>query len=167
MNLFLLRHAIASPAVSRAGFADSKRRLTPEGRKKMRRAAKGMKTLGLDFDLILTSPYQRALQTAEIVAQVFRATPRMALSEYLKPTGRSEELIRQILRSDRLPDDVLLVGHEPGLSNLISLLVSGSAGCCVTMKKGGLCKLATTALKAGRCATLEWLLTPRHLGLLA
>lgn len=71
---------------------------------------------------------------------------------------------------DRLqptPESVLLVGHEPFLSGLVSLLVAGNEGFCVVMKKGGLCKLAIDSLKHGRCAVLEWLLTPKQMGLMA
>ena len=66
-----------------------------------------------------------------------------------------------------LPDRVLLVGHEPNLSELISLLVSGDASLNLAMKKGGLCKLSAEALSPRRCATLEWLLTPKQMGLMA
>jgi phosphohistidine phosphatase len=71
---------------------------------------------------------------------------------------------------DRLqptPESVLLVGHEPFLSGLISLLATGHEGFCVVMKKGGLCKLTIEALRHGRCATLEWLLTPKQMALMA
>ena len=167
MNLYLLRHGIATPRGTSGGFVDSKRQLTAEGRAKIRRAAKGMAELGLDFDLILSSPYLRARQTAEIVADVFDAETQLRFSDHLKPGGKPEALIRQILQLAMPPDDVLLTGHEPHLSSLISLLVSGQNNCAVAMKKGGLCKLAIDALCPARCATLEWLLTPRQLGLLA
>jgi phosphohistidine phosphatase SixA len=62
---------------------------------------------------------------------------------------------------------VLLVGHEPYLSGLVSLLASGGATLTVVMKKGGLCKLTTGSLIHGRCATLEWLLTPKQMALMA
>ena len=65
------------------------------------------------------------------------------------------------------PESVLLVGHEPYLSGLISLLVSGKETFTVTMKKGGLCKLSTDSLHHGRCAALDWLLTPRQMALMA
>src|SRR5262245_58691139 len=113
MNIYLLRHAIAAPVTVRRGTTDSQRRLTREGRIKMKRVAKGMKSLGLDFDLILTSPYQRALETAEIVAQVFKTLPGAETSRHLTPAGRREDLVREILGHDPLPNDVLLVGHEP------------------------------------------------------
>ncbi len=60
----------------------------------------------------------------------------------------------------------MLVGHEPYLSTLISLLLSGDGGLQVEMKKGGLCKLSVESLKHGRCAKLEWLLTPRQMRLM-
>jgi len=167
MNLYLLRHAIAAPLGTSGGFADSKRQLTTEGRTKTRRAAKGMKALGLDFDVILSSPYLRAKQTAEIVSDIFDAQTQLRYSDHLKPSGKPDALLRQILQLAKPPDNVLLVGHEPHLSSLISLLISGQTDCALAMKKGGLCKLSTDALRPGRCATLEWLLTPRQLGLLA
>jgi phosphohistidine phosphatase len=167
MNLYLLRHAIASEQSARSGFADSKRQLTAEGRQKLRRAAKGMKAFGLDFDVILSSPYLRARQTAEIVAEMFEMPARLQFSEHLKPNGRPAALIQQILKLSGPPDEVLLVGHEPWLSGFLSLLASGGPNCAVAMKKAGLCKLAADALQPGRCATLEWLLTPRQLAMMS
>ena len=64
-------------------------------------------------------------------------------------------------------DSILLVGHEPYLSGLVSLLAAGHEGFCVVLKKGGLCKLATESLKLGRCAALEWLLTPKQMALMS
>jgi len=57
----------------------------------------------------------------------------------------------------------LLVGHEPYLSELISVLIAGDAGAGIMLKKGGLCRLSATSLRFSRCATLEWLLTPAQL----
>jgi len=55
---------------------------------------------------------------------------------------------------------ILLVGHEPYLNDLISVLVSGSDGGSVAMKKTGLCKSTVNSAACGCGATLEWLLTP-------
>jgi phosphohistidine phosphatase len=165
MNLYLLRHAIAADS-SASGFADSKRRLTPEGRSKLRRAARGMKALELDFHLILSSPYLRAKQTAEVVADLFECRSRLKFTEHLKPAARPEALVQVLRRFEGPPDEVLLVGHEPFLSQLVSLLCSGRRDCAITMKKAGLCKLTTESLQPGKCATLEWLLTPRQLAML-
>jgi phosphohistidine phosphatase len=166
MNLYLLRHAIAAEQSTGSGFADSKRQLTAEGRQKLRRAAKGMKALELDFELILSSPYLRAKQTAEIVAEMLGISARLHFTEHLKPMSRLAALVQELAQLDGAPKEVLLVGHEPRLSQFMSLLISGGPNCALTMKKAGLGKLAVDSLHAGRCATLEWLLTPRQLAML-
>jgi phosphohistidine phosphatase len=166
MNLYLLRHAIAAPRGASGYALDSKRPLTAEGAKKMRRVAKGMLALELSFHHILSSPFVRAHQTAEIVADVFKATEELKLSKNLTPSGNPEALLREVHSLPKPADDVLLVGHEPYLSRLISQLVTGQPDHDVTMKKAGLCLLTAETLRDDRCATLEWLLTPRQLALM-
>lgn len=163
MNVYLLRHAIAAEAS--VGRADSRRPLTAEGIQKMRRVAKGMRALELSFEVILSSPLLRARQTAEIVAKTFKAQDRLKLSNNLAPHGRHAALIREINQLDPPAENALLVGHEPHLSRLLSLLVTGAPDCSFTLKKAGLCLLSAETLRPGRCA-LEWLLTPKQLSLL-
>ncbi len=163
MDLYVLRHGIAEDRSSSTPGDDSQRRLTAEGKTKMRRAAVGMKALEIEFDLILSSPYLRARETAEIVADVFGAEKVLELSPALAADGNPKELIDELKRKHRHRNQVLLVGHEPYLSRLISLLISGDTGIAITMRKGGLCKVSASTLHYGRCATLEWLLTPRQM----
>ena len=68
MNLYLMRHGIAVAAGDPSITQDSQRPLTNKGIKRIRRAARGLRRLGIDFDIILTSPILRARQTADIVA---------------------------------------------------------------------------------------------------
>jgi phosphohistidine phosphatase len=163
MDLFILRHAIAEPGTPANRKADRERRLTPEGRKKMCRIAKAMKAAKLDFDLILSSPYVRAKQTADIVADVFKMQNALEISAELEPHGNPGKLIDELHKSHARCQGILLVGHEPYLSSFISLLLSGNDSLAINLKKGGLCKLTVEKLHYGRCATLEWLLTPRQL----
>jgi len=163
MELYLLRHAIAVDRGTPGYHKDSQRPLTPEGEKKMWRIAEGMKALDLSFDLILSSPYVRAKQTADIVAEVFQAQDKLELSTALTPEADPKELIAELTRHDHALDSILLVGHEPYLSGFMSKLLVGDESLSLTMKKGGLGKLTVNALRYGRCATLEWLLTPRQL----
>ena len=93
MNLYLIRHAIAEE--ENPSGEDSQLELTDKGAKKMRLIAKGLRTLGVDFDLILSSPYIRAVQTAEILSEVFKKK-RFVLSDHLMPTGDSDLLIAEI-----------------------------------------------------------------------
>jgi phosphohistidine phosphatase len=163
MELYILRHAIAETAPNPPSGGDSKRRLTAEGADKMRRAARGMKALELSFDLIISSPYPRAKETAEIVAEALLSGKRLELSPLLEPEGNSKQFIEELKRKHGEKERVLIVGHEPGLSRLISVLTSGQARTSIELKKGALCKLTAEALEYERCATLEWLLTSRQL----
>ncbi len=163
MNLYLLRHGLAVEPGTHNFVQDSERPLTPKGERKLGQIAEAMKALGLSFNLILSSPYLRARQTAEIIAEAYRARKRLQFTDALTPTGNLKELVGLLHAADPAPDCVLLVGHEPYLSKLISLLVSGDTDVQITLKKGGLCKLAIESLKHGRCASLEWLLTPKQM----
>ena len=162
MNLYLLRHAKAVERGHRHS-ADAGRPLTEKGASKMRRIASSMLDRDLCFDRIYASTYRRARETAEIVADIYSIPERLELSPLLEPEGDPGELIGVIGRRRPPFDNVLLVGHEPYLSRLISVLVTGHEGCSLAMKKGGLCKLSADALEYGRCATLEWLMGPDQL----
>lgn len=163
MELYILRHAIAEPLTASVRGGDSERKLTVEGARKMRRAARGMKAGKMSFGLIMTSPYLRAKQTAEIVADVFKLGKKLEMSAALTPDGNPKELLDTLNRKQRKLKRVLLVGHEPYLSRLISVLISGDTRLVIDFKKGGLCKLSADTLEYGRCATLEWLLTSRQM----
>jgi phosphohistidine phosphatase len=166
MNLYLLRHAIAAERGSPGIGDDSQRELTSEGAAKMRRIARGMLKLDLQFDLILSSPYLRTRQTADIVADVFEAREVLRFTDNLVPGAGGEQVVAEINKQYRKRENILLVGHEPTLSSLISMLVSGDPTLDITMKKGGLCSLTIAVLTYGRCATLDWLMYPSQLALL-
>ncbi len=166
MNLYILRHGIAVEPGTPGYAKDADRPLTPDGERKLRLIAGAMRALDLTFDLILTSPYVRARQTAEVVAKALKAQKNVELSDSLTPGGGTQQLIALLNHLRPPPESVLLVGHEPYLSGLISLLITGKASSSVVLKKGGLCKLAADSLKQGRCAALEWLLTPKQMALM-
>lgn len=157
MNLYLIRHAIAEEE-SPSG-EDSQRVLTDKGAKKMRNIAKGLKTLGVEFDYIVSSPYLRAQQTAEILGDVFKIKKRVVVSENIAPMGDPNQLLAEINEKYSF-SSLAVVGHEPYLSNLVSLLTAGGSPVEMTFKKGGVCYLTTDDLHHTRKATLEWLLTP-------
>jgi phosphohistidine phosphatase len=159
MNLYIIRHAIAVEEGTPEYEDDSQRPLTDKGKKKMRQIARGLRALGVDFDLILSSPYVRARETAEILAEVSRTKADVALSENLIPMGDPDLLISE-MNEKYNANSVALVGHEPFLSALIGLLVSENASLDITLKKGGVCRLSVDDLHHTRKATLEWLITP-------
>jgi phosphohistidine phosphatase len=160
MNLYIIRHAIAVDPATADFESDSERPLTDKGRKKMRQIANGLRNLGVEFDVILSSPYVRACETAGILAEVFKMQKKLVISDNLIPVGNPELLIGEINEKYSV-DSLALVGHEPHLSTLIGMLVSENAKVDITLKKGGVCYLTADDLHhQEHRATLEWLLTP-------
>ena len=161
MNLFFLRHGKAY-ARSPKWRPDSKRPLTAEGEKRMFEEAHGIERMGLSFDLILTSPYLRALRTAEILAEALKSK-KMVVTRNLISEADPKAIVDEINEKFSAMKQIVLTGHEPFLSRLISILLAGQENMSIELKKGGLCKLTVTRLKPGQCATLNWLMTPRQL----
>lgn len=167
MNLYFMRHGIAvDRADSGASSGDRERQLTPKGIKRMNKAAKGLVTLSLSFDRILTSPLERARQTAKIVAQILQLEDRVEEVEQLSPDKSAQDLLSGLVAYSG-KKEILLVGHEPQLSSAISVLLSGTSGAVIRLKKGGLCCLEVDGLPARESAVLQWSLTPKQLRLLA
>jgi phosphohistidine phosphatase len=166
VNLYLLRHGIATEPGVDGSKLDSERPLTAKGKDRLRKAAKAIAKLDLSFDLILSSPFRRAKQTAEIIAKNFKLRKKLVFSDDLTPTGNPRLLIQQLNQFRPKPENVLLVGHEPYLGKLIALLAAGNTSLEIDFKKGGLCKLEAESLIYGRCAKLVWLLTPRQMELM-
>jgi phosphohistidine phosphatase len=165
MNLYFLRHAKACPRGPKYR-PDSKRPLTREGEKAMRQTAAGIQKLDLSFDLILASPYVRALRTAEILAEAYESK-KLFVTRHLAADAAPRDVVEEIMGNFGTLENIVLVGHEPFLSGLISILLSGKPGMKIDFKKAALCKLSVEDLRFGDCATLCWLLTPRHLARLA
>src|SRR5215472_14320559 len=144
MNIFILRHGIAVERGTEGFENDSERPLTAKGKRQLRKSAAAMRTMRLRFDLILSSPYERAKRTAEIVAEGLKLKKRLKFSDALKYDGDAVELVHQLSTLKSVPENLLLVGHEPYLSQLISVLLSGDEDVGIDFKKGGLCKLEAT-----------------------
>ena len=160
MELTILRHGIA---VDRSPqLRDRDRELTPKGARRIHALAQMMRARKWSFHLLLTSPYLRAHQTAAIIAEELDIAKRLETSPFLEPDADLAELVGDLRRRKR--DLVMIVGHEPALSMLISVLVTGSDASSFVMRKGGMCRLSIDNLRYGRCASLEWLLPPSLLG---
>lgn len=153
MKLYLLRHGIAEER--RIGLPDHERHLTEEGVAEMRAVAAGLKRLKLRLDLILTSPFPRARETAEIVAEALEMQERLREEARLAPGCRLGDL-QQIVENYPQAERLMIVGHESDFSVMAGQLVGGAA---IDLKKGGLIRLETDRIEPGR-GLLEWLLTP-------
>jgi phosphohistidine phosphatase len=159
MNLYIVRHAIAVEPGTPGYDDDSQRPLTDTGRKKMKKIIKGLRQLEVELDLILTSPYVRARDTAEILASGFKMKKKIVFTDNLIPPGDFDRLIDEIGEKHNV-NNLALVGHEPMLSSFISFLMTGNPDAAITLKKGGVCLLSADGLRQERRAALQWLLTP-------
>ena len=166
MNIFVLRHGIAVEREEWDPHNDAARPLTPEGEMQLRTSCAAIRRLGLKFDLVLSSPYERAKRTAIIVAEELGLKKQLRFSDELRSEGNPKKLIREVTQLKPLPAALLLVGHEPYLSELIAVLLTGKARMAMDFKKGGLCKLKTDDLQYDRCASLSWVLTPKQMALM-
>lgn len=166
MKLYLIRHSNAVEMGEGDYTDDSQRPLTEQGCEKMAHIASALNSLGIKPDLIVSSPYVRARQTAEILAKGLSYKMELQFNEALVPMGEADTIIGEI-NEKYLVDELVLVGHEPSMSMLIGMLTAGNPEMAITMKKGGVCCLLTDDLRVQRNASLEWLLTPKILSALS
>ena len=159
MLLWVVRHAIAISREDPASPADPERALTERGRWRMEEAARGLANLEVAPDRILSSPYVRARQTAEIVAEVLEFPGSIECSESLEPGEDPAEIVREIVLA-RVP--TMVCGHAPHVDRLIAHLVGSTHG-FTSLKKGGTAQLELSGSATGVPALLDWLLPPRAL----
>jgi phosphohistidine phosphatase len=156
-QLWLLRHAEAEPHGSRE---DSARRLTERGEEQARAAGVAIARMGVSFDVVLYSPKVRAAQTAELAAEAWDEEQRERMAEHAPLAGGFEvALATDTLAGTGADGRVLLVGHEPDLSQVAGALTGGR----LDLKKGGLAALRLE----GASAELAVLMRPRDLALVA
>lgn len=163
MNLYLLRHAEAvSPEDS---IPDPERSLTADGVRTMKKSGLGMRALKIKVDLVLASPLVRARQTAELAAEALGMKRKIGVAHSLAPEADPEAMIAELAQKHAARKNILLVGHEPHLGHLASLLLTGTTDLPVAFKKGGLMALKLDSAPCKGSATLKWFLTPRQMGL--
>jgi phosphohistidine phosphatase len=158
-ELYLIRHGIAEERGD-AWPDDTKRPLTKEGIDRLKKEARGLASIGVTFDIVLTSPLVRAKQTAEAIASAFNAKPSIVTIESLAP-GASHQAILADLEKHARRKRLALVGHEPGLGEFVARLIGARRP--VELKKGAVCRVDIEALPPGGPGALRWLLTPKML----
>jgi phosphohistidine phosphatase len=162
VKLLIIRHGPAGDPEEwqREGRDDRIRPLTPKGKKEVRRAAAGLVRLVPTLELIATSPWTRALQTAEIVSKEYGCD----IEEVEQLTSdHSPEDLSPWLRQRGAHEALALVGHEPHLGLLVGYLLTGRSTSFVDLKKGGACLLELDDPSRAGSGCLEWLLTDREL----
>ena len=163
MHLLIIRHGLAEDreTFAASGQDDALRPLTKEGRKKMRLAAAGLAAAAPVVDVLATSPFVRATQTADIVAAAFHR-PATHTVDALTPEHPAADFVQWMHTVDGA-DVVAAVGHEPHLGRLVSWLVSARKQPILELKKGGACLLDLGASPSAGAARLEWVLTAKQL----
>jgi phosphohistidine phosphatase len=146
MQLIFIRHAIAEDPKEFAltGRPDAQRPLTDDGVEKMKRGVKGLREVVPEINLIATSPYVRAVETAKIVGAAYKDPKTVIIHEL-----------------------VAVVGHEPHLSEVASWLLTGQPRSVIDFKKGAALAMEFEGVPAGGTGVLMWALTPRQMRRLA
>jgi phosphohistidine phosphatase len=157
LQLVLVRHAIAEERGA-AWPDDEQRPLSRDGARKWKRAARGLARVVPTVDQLLTSPLTRTFQTAEILAKALSPAPKLQLFDALRPDTPAGAVVTA-LRARSPKGTVVLVGHEPMLSELAALLLHLQGP--LEFRKGAAMLLVTNGFGTRGPARLEWFLTPR------
>lgn len=158
MKVWLVRHAIAHERDRKRWPDDSRRPLTPAGKRRFRKAARGLMKLLPRSILILTSPYARARATANILA----AAGGGKVVDYRELAAGGTPRSVFALLNLRKTDAVVLVGHEPDLGRLAAAAVGGGSA-RLRFKKGGAACVVFSKRIAPGAATLLCMLPPKVL----
>ncbi len=156
MDLYILRHTSAADPHGYAQDAD--RPLTETGRREAQNVADALLEIGNKIELVLTSPYLRARETASIITNKLKIEPPEDCG-FLLPGADSTALM--MFLSQRRAQSIMLVGHAPDLSYLVSTLCMGLETSGVEFSKGALALLDVERPVRRRRCRLMYLLPLR------
>jgi phosphohistidine phosphatase len=162
MQLYIVRHGIAIDREDPKSPSDPERYLTSEGLKKTREVARGFAALKISPDVFISSPYVRAMQTAEIFAEETKfAKSKIKQTELLLPGAEPAAFFRELQRTSRTEESAICFGHAPHLDELIAFALGSKKGLTQLKKAGAAClELTRISPPAG---LLTWLSTPKIL----
>ncbi len=162
MELYWIRHGIAVDRMDLSVKSDEERWLTEDGIKKMERASHGFHSLIPSLDVIFTSPFVRARQTADIIARTFGDVGLVQVLDDLMP-GANFDGIQTAIKNQPSNARIAFVGHEPDFSELIAILTTGSPRPEIEMKKGSICRIDMKGKFLPGTGVLVWLLPSKIL----
>jgi phosphohistidine phosphatase len=162
MNLFILRHASAGTRRPNP-VVDVKRQLDKDGKRQCIQLGHVLNALSVNFDLIISSPLKRSLQTAQLVGTETGYETPILISPALAPDATYPQFQR-LLHDSASNENVMVVGHNPNITSFLVHLLSGNNGATsprnqprIRLRKGSIARLS---LQRGP-ATLQWLIDPR------
>jgi phosphohistidine phosphatase len=161
MDLYIFRHGKAEEKTALI-TSDSGRKLTEIGIKEIETISKSMKELDIKIDYLISSPLKRAKHTADIISKdLLKRKKQFLIWDELKPETPVEETLKKIHSLNF--SSMMIVGHEPHLSSLISNIISGSTKTEISLKKGGLAHIELISNSPTLRGTLKSLMTPKQL----
>src|SRR5262245_39350108 len=158
-ELYVIRHAVAEERGD-AWPDDAKRPLSEDGTARMKKAARGLDRLGLTLDVVVTSPFTRTRQTAEIIAAAMNPKPPIVAIESLAPGGSYQEIITDLEKQSRRTR-IAIVGHEPGIGEFAARLIGSRHS--IEFKKGAVCRIDVDAIPPSGPGELRWFMTTKIL----
>jgi len=161
-ELYLMRHGIAEDFDPASMKSDADRHLTAEGREKISAQSKALAELNLGIKQVLASPYARARETAELTIAGLGKKSDLEISDALVPHAAPEAILREIDKR-KVKEATLLVGHEPHLGELASILLSGQSNLVIEVKKGSMMCFTIDRLQSPYRAQLNFLVPPKML----
>lgn len=164
MRVILLRHGIAHDRADPECPPDPERALTADGQKKTRKVARGLREVGCTPTRVLSSPYRRAKETAQLVVDEFDLDQaQVTLTESLLPEAPPHELFQQLFAFHNADEEIVCVGHAPNLDKVIAVALTGERAPVTQLKKAGAALLLLEDLPRMKGA-LVWLMPPKVLG---
>jgi len=172
LELYILRHGETSKKLYNS--VDSNHSLTFSGKSEIEKIGKSIKKLKIKIDLILTSTISSSLETADIINNLFNKKIKILKCKDLQPEGNILNVYKIISEFNQM-SSILIVGHEPYLSTMISDIISNTSNnknktsndiksnSNIILKKAGLSKIRITSTVPTLQGELRWLLTPRVL----
>ena len=161
MIVYLMRHGIAVSRTAPGVLVDNDRELTKEGIAKTRRTVAGLAKVRCSPEVIFTSPFLRARQTAEIVAATLAKHPRLVQQRLLEPEMPLENTLEWL--HTIAEKEVMLVGHMPDLAQIASYMLFGADAATMIFRKSAVAKISFSRRPTPGKGVLEWLLQPREL----
>ncbi len=159
MNVYIIRHAIAAKRSDSKYPDDSQRPLVKKGTNIMKKVASRLKKIGVSPDIIISSPYTRAIDTARILKNELGKSYKIMESNLLEPDTPPVKTIKHLSTLDF--NEVALVGHDPSLSLLVQEMVSPETSLNLVFKKAGVCLIEFENKPAPGAGTLKWLIAPK------
>ena len=156
MIVYFLRHASAGHHLANPA-QDEKRPLDNQGIEQCTQVGRALAAMDVRVDAVISSPLKRATQTASLVANEIGFDGKLQQTPALRPSAQMEA-VRELLDRHAKLEAVLVVGHNPSLSQFLSLMISENASeRAIDLKKGAVARVDTS----GGMGTLKWVLTPK------